>query len=265
MIRKKLIEKRIGSDVGFRWRSEEISRIEGLSDAVFGFAITLLVVSLEVPKTFNELTATMSGFAAFAISFLLLFLVWFNQHRFFRRYGLQDNTTIWLNAVLLWVILFYVYPLKFLFTFLVSKVLGGHGDVRLPNGSVEPMLTSESQMGTLMLIFGVGYFAVFAVFVLLHLHAYRKRHELELTDIEQFDTINSMQESALNCGIALFSICLVWFGGPRYSGLAGIAYMLTGVVMGVHGFIMGARRKRLERRYTGQSLPAPEPEPELTN
>ena len=265
MIRKKLIEKKIGGDVGFRWRSEEISRIEGLSDAVFGFAITLLVVSLEVPKTFNELTATMSGFAAFAISFLLLFLVWFNQHRFFRRYGLQDNITIWLNAVLLWVVLFYVYPLKFLFTFLVSKLLGGHGEVRLANGTVEPMLTNVGQMGSLMLIFGAGYFAVFAVFVLLHLHAYRKRQQLELTELEQFDTIHSMQESALNCGIALISICMVWFGGPQYSGWAGITYMLTGVVMGAHGFIMGSRRRRLERQFTGQALSTNEPEPELTN
>lgn len=40
---------------GFRIRSREVSRLEGLSDAVFGFGITLLVVSLEVPKTFDEL------------------------------------------------------------------------------------------------------------------------------------------------------------------------------------------------------------------
>jgi uncharacterized membrane protein len=60
MIREKLIEKGIGK-TQFRWRSEEVSRIEGLSDAVFGFAITLLVVSLEVPKTFNELASTMNG------------------------------------------------------------------------------------------------------------------------------------------------------------------------------------------------------------
>ena len=28
----------------------EVSRLEGFSDAVFGFALTLLVVSLEVPE-----------------------------------------------------------------------------------------------------------------------------------------------------------------------------------------------------------------------
>jgi len=31
-----------------------VLRIEGLADAVFGFALTLLVVSLEVPNTFDE-------------------------------------------------------------------------------------------------------------------------------------------------------------------------------------------------------------------
>lgn len=247
MIRQKLIEKKIGQH-RFRWRSHETSRIEGLSDAVFGFAITLLVVSLEVPKTFRELAETMNGFGAFAVSFLLLFLVWFNQHKFFRRYGLQDATTVWLNAALLFVVLFYVYPLKFLFTYLIDVFTGGHGEIRLPNGNVEAMIEGPDQMGTLMLIFGFGYLAVFGVFVLLHLHAYRKREQLELTDIERFDTISSIQESALNCCIALVSISIVLLAGARYSGFAGICYMMTGVVMGIHGFIMGARRKKLEKR-----------------
>jgi len=260
MLREKLIEKRIGSSTSFRWRSEEISRIEGLSDAVFGFAITLLVVSLEVPKTFHELASTMSGFGAFAISFALLFLVWYNQHKFFRRYGLQDTTTTLLNAVLLFVVLFYVYPLKFLFTFLVSKFTGGHGEIRLPNGNVESMLDSESQMGSLMLIFGIGYFAIFLVFVLLHLHAYRRREQLELNTLERFDTISSIQESGLNCTIALVSILLVWLGGYHYAGLAGVTYMLTGLVMAVHGFIMGSRRRRIEKEFTSEvSRPAYEP------
>lgn len=234
----------------FRWRSHEISRIEGLSDAVFAFAITLLVVSLEVPRTFNELTETMRGFGAFAICFVLLFVVWFNQYKFFRRYGLQDTTTVVLTGGLLFVVLFYVYPLKFLFTSLVDRVMGGHTEVTLPNGTVEAILERD-QVGTLMMIFGVGYFAVFAVFVLLYAHAYRKRGELHLNKLEVFDTRISIQENAINCLVALISISLVLIGGPGFAGIAGMTYMLTGVLMAAHGTMMGRRRGKMVRSYAG--------------
>ena len=251
MIRKKMAEKEIGADSAFRWRSHEITRIEGLSDAVFGFAITLLVVSLEVPKTFTELSETMRGFGAFAISATLLFLIWFNQYKFFRRYGLQDLITVCLNAVLLFVVLFYVYPLKFLFSYLVNSLSGGHGEVRLPNGNVEAMVEGN-QMSSLMLIFGAGYVAVFAVFILLYFHAYRKRRALELTQVEIFDTRNSMQESALNCAIGLLSMTFAAFGGSL-AGLAGPIYMLVGVLLTINGAIMGKQRKKL---VTLSAMPA---------
>ncbi len=56
----------------FRFRSAEIARIEGLSDGVFAFAVTLLIVSLEGPRTYGELISAMRGFFAFAICFALL-------------------------------------------------------------------------------------------------------------------------------------------------------------------------------------------------
>src|ERR1700704_297221 len=195
MLREKLMAKDIGRRADFRWRSHEISRIEGLSDAVFAFAVTLLVVSLEVPKTFSQLMETMRGFGAFAISFTLLFMVWFNQYKFFRRYGLQDNLTVCLNAILLFVVLFYVYPLKFLFTLLVSLFTGGGGHVRLPGGAEGVMVESGAPITSLMIIFGAGYIAVFGVFVLLYRHAYRRRTMLELNELEVFDTRKDIQES----------------------------------------------------------------------
>jgi len=106
MLREKLIEHHVPGT--FRWRGGEIARIEGLSDAVFAFAVTLLVVSLEVPKTFNELSSLMRGFVPFAICFAMLMQVWRQQFVFFRRYNLQDTVSLVLNCVLLFVVLFYV-------------------------------------------------------------------------------------------------------------------------------------------------------------
>ncbi|MBV9453625.1 MAG: DUF1211 domain-containing protein [Rubrobacter sp.] len=109
---------------GFTWQGEEVTCIEGFSNAVLAFAVTLLVVSLEVPRTFDELLATIQGFFAFVVCFALLLTVWFEQFEFFWWYGLQDTFTVLLNAILLFIVLFYVYPLKFLFTLLVDQLLG---------------------------------------------------------------------------------------------------------------------------------------------
>lgn len=248
MVREKLIEKSVGKTGKFRWRSHEASRVESLSDAVFGFAVTLLVVSLEVPKTFADLMEAMQGFGAFAICFALLIVVWFTQYKFFRRYGLQDNLTVILNTVLLFVVLFYVYPLKFVFTFLV-KIFTGQGiRVRLPNGTEVPMVENADQMATLMIIFGIGYVAVFGVFALLYWHAYGRRSQLELNDLEIFDTRTDIRESLLNVTIASVSISLAVFGRGSLARFAGMVYMLTPVVMSAHGFLTGKRRQRLEQQ-----------------
>ncbi len=89
-------------------RNYEIQRIETFSDGVFAFAVTLLIVSLEVPHSFEELLMTMRGFFAFGISFLILISIWNEQHRFFRLYGMDDSRTIALNGFLLFIVLFYV-------------------------------------------------------------------------------------------------------------------------------------------------------------
>jgi hypothetical protein len=56
-------------DSDFRGRGKDISRVEGSSDAVFGFAITLLVISLEVQKSADGVLHAMRGLFPFAVTF----------------------------------------------------------------------------------------------------------------------------------------------------------------------------------------------------
>ena len=105
-------------------RGHEASRIEGFSDAVFGFALTLLVASIEVPPDFEALKLTLRGFLPFALTFALISWIWYLHYAFFRQFGLSDRLTIVLNGVLLFVVLFFVYPLKVVANNLVPLFTG---------------------------------------------------------------------------------------------------------------------------------------------
>jgi len=209
MLREKLIDRHSATARHeFRWRSREISRLEGLSDAVFGFAITLLIVALEVPRTSGELLETMRGFVSFAITFAILYLLWYRQFTFFRRYGMEDRTTAILNGALLFMVLFFVFPLKFLFSTLTGRLLGGGKIVRLPNGTLERAIQPE-HITPMLTVYGLGFAAVFAIFALLHLHAYHRRQELRLTELERLDTLQALQAYTASTAIGLLTVVYV--------------------------------------------------------
>jgi uncharacterized membrane protein len=220
-----------------------VSRIEGFADAVFAFALTLLVVSLEVPNTFNELLATMRGFVAFAISGWLLYSVWCDHYRFFRRYGLQDTVTMHLSSVLLFVVLFYVYPLKFLFTAIMDELLGFSTQVGSSTRAVVETI-EPGQWPLLMALFGVGFVVVQLVFFLLYWRAYALRDMLKLTAYEASRTREELQGYLLLAGVGLTSIAIALLGREEVSAWAGWVYLLCWPLMGIHGYIMARRRKK---------------------
>jgi uncharacterized membrane protein len=243
VLRERLARRRVGDEEGFSWRGEEVSRIEGFSDAVFAFAVTLLVVSLEVPNTFDELLATMRGFFAFAICFLLLLTVWFEQYKFFRRYGLRDAFTMRLNAVLLFIVLFYVYPLKFLFTLVVDQLLGFSTVVRPSTGAVVEKI-EPGQWPLLMVIYGAGFVAIQLVFALLYLRAYVLREALGLDAHEASVTREEIQNFLLMMGVGLASVAIAVLGGEGAISWAGYVYLLLFPLVSINGHLMNLHRKR---------------------
>jgi uncharacterized membrane protein len=221
----------------FRWRSGEITRLEAFCDVVFGFAITLLVVSTEVPHTYAELLADMRGFLPFAICFWQLVMIWRTHYRFSRRYGLEDPYTVFLNVVLLFVVLFYVYPLKFVFTLLLAPLTGAkaQGDMGWHEASV------------LMRIYGAGFAAVFSLVTLMYAHAYKLRGELDLNPVEASETLVEMRENAILAMVGIGSFAIA-FRNPEW---AGWFYMVLLPVMWIHGWISGKRTRELAESASG--------------
>jgi uncharacterized membrane protein len=216
--------------IKFRQRGLAVSRLEGFSDAVFAFALTLLVVSLQVPQNFDDLLTTLSGFLPFALSFTLFIFIWYQHYAFFRRYGLEDPLTIVLNSALLLVVLFFVFPLKFLFS-------------RIFTAGNLPF----KQLSAVFTIYGLGFTAVFLILALLYANAYRQRAKLELTILEAFDTASDIWGNASVAAVGLGSVALAQF--PATINFAGFFYFAIAVVRTVYETLNARKRRRLEERF----------------
>jgi len=218
--------------------THEISRLEAFSDAVFAFALTLLVVSLEVPKSYAELTVLMSGFLAFGCCFALLVWIWYEHNLFFRRYGLQDGIAVVLNGALLFVVMFYVYPLKFMFNSWFARFLP------FPAHSVTPMTMVEFARSSAL--YAIGFVLVFTMFCLLYLHAYRNRQRLKLSPREVFDIQAFAYAHLVSVAVGCVAFFVALFVPARYAFLSPMSFCL----MTPAHLAFAAFRNRMRRAMT---------------
>lgn len=212
----------------FHWRCKEVSRLENLADGVFAFSVTLLVVSTSVPTDFPGLMAIMRTFPAFVASFALLMVFWNAHYKFFRRYGLEDAFTRLVNFAILLLVLFAVYPLKFLFT---SWLGGGTG------------MRSLEDLWTVYRLYGAGLAGVWLLYGLLFWHALRRRDQLKLNPVEVVLTRHSVAGAAINIGTCLLSIGLSYL--PVHPWLPGVIYGSLGITMAMNGVHHGRQVDRL--------------------
>lgn len=219
-------------------RKHEITRLEAFSDAVFAFALTLLVVSLEVPRNYRQLMVLLNGFLPFACCFAMLVWIWHEHNMYFRRYGLHDGYTVFLNALLLFVVLFYVYPLKFMFDSMFAQFL--------------PMLRESvvrmtfPQLARASAIYGLGFVVLFVLFALLYRHAYTQRTVLGLTPLDVFDVTSFAGHHLVSAGVGVL-VCAAALTLPvQLSFLSPMCFGLMGPLHWAYGTRRERQRKALE-------------------
>jgi hypothetical protein len=151
---------------------------------------------------------------------------------------LEDRLTIALNSVLLFVVMVYVYPLKFVFTIFMGMITG-----------IQPRNTGRvgiDHVDELFVIYGAGFFAVFLILALMNLHAYRLRERLALNQLERLMTREEIVRCLGVASIGLLSIVIAIALPDGAAGLAGMAYFLIGVVEGLVGWHFGNKREALQ-------------------
>lgn len=219
------------------WKNREVSRVESLSDAVFGFAATLLVVSLEVPNSLAQLRAELADYPAFGVCFFALILIWIVHNGFFRRYRVEDRGTIVINATLLFVMLFYVYPLKFAARALFYGLFG--------MGTAPMGIGSLADLGTMFLLYSGGFAALFLCVAALYLNVWRQRAALSLSPEEASEALFLARHYLIFVGVGLFSILLARIGVGLAFGLPGMIYFVLGPLCFAHGVWSERRRRRV--------------------
>jgi uncharacterized membrane protein len=246
MIRDVLSKHYIGMNKEFRFRGEEPGRLENFSDAVFALAVTLLLISTSAPSNFEQIKRFAWELVPFCVCIVLIILIWHEHFVFFYRYGLRNGKVIALNTLFLIIVLFYVYPLKFIWKILLlyplAYIFKEEGIlVELSN------MFKPQDMGSIMIIYGTGAASIFIVLMLMYRYALKKGHVLDLNDIEEFDTRQSMNRNFVMAIVPTLSVILaaLFINHPLVGMYSGFIYFLYPPLMVFYTIKTKKRRNKL--------------------
>jgi uncharacterized membrane protein len=132
-------------------------RITALSDGIFAFAATLMVVDIGTTIDIRNIGAQLPLFISFGVAFFVMMLLWKVHYNFFQRTKYVDNWIITANILLLFTILFYLFPLK-----------------TLINSITQQIGMTANDLSQLFMLYGGGFVLIFASYSFLYWRAYKR-------------------------------------------------------------------------------------------
>jgi uncharacterized membrane protein len=127
------------------------ARLEAFSDGVMAVAITLLALDLVVPAPGRGALLTQLGdhwaeFAAYAISFFIIGIIWVNHHARMNLIARVDRTLLFLNLVLLLFVVLIPFATAMVAAYLTSGNEDSHIAMALYAVVMEGMALSFGAM-----------------------------------------------------------------------------------------------------------------------
>ena len=198
------------------------SRLEALSDGVFAFAATLMVVEVGVSTELISFSEELPNFISFAASFFIMMALWKLHYNFFRRTKYVDDWIITFNMILLFTVLFYIFPVKSL----LDSILKQKG-------------MSIQDLAQLFQIYSFGFSTLFLSFVLMYFRAYKKDKEVENPHQLLFYT----RHFSIFVLVGLISAAMAYFQ-------IGVAYGAPGFVYGILGILCYIHSVQFQKKYS---------------
>lgn len=204
-------------DLRINYRGKKGSRMNSLTDTVFGLAITLLIFNMANPNSFADILTFTTTLPGFLIGITILMLIWKDHKDFSEMYSLDDSTLTVLNILFLALVIFYVYPLRFLTLLLTKFIFDSSIDISI----------LEDELPYLMIYYGAFAFSIYFVLYLFYRRVSKLKTDFELNPYEIFFTQRQMQKMKILFSIPLISICLI----------VAIQNFSIGLALGVGGFV----------------------------
>ena len=181
-------------------------RVEAFSDGVIAIAITLLVLEIRLPDTSGQSLAVglereWPAFAAYAVSFLVIGIIWINHHAMLRSAKAFDRPALFANLALLATVAVIPFPTR-----LVADYLRQGYDGRVA-----------------VAVYGATMFAMSVAFTVLWLTLTREDADLLHEHLEP---------AAARAAIRRFSV-----GLAVYAVATGIAFVNAYLALTVHALI----------------------------